>query len=78
MVKNTASAHSREEFYDLFNKDAGFVIAAWCDEPHSEAMIKNDLKVTARCIPAHLLAQTGTCIFTGAEGSPYTLFAKSY
>jgi prolyl-tRNA synthetase len=78
MNQNTFHVESKEEFYNLFKQDAGFVLAPWNDEPESEAMIKNDLKVTPRCIPHHLLDQKGTCIFTGKKDCSYTLFAKSY
>jgi len=40
--------------------------------------MKQELKVTPRVIPSYLEGKTGTCIFTGKENAPLTLFAKSY
>jgi prolyl-tRNA synthetase len=79
---NTVEIKSVDELYKFFDpKDensGGFALAPWIDEPESEARMKQDLKVTARVIPAELNGKTGKCIFTGKEGAPYTIFAKAY
>jgi hypothetical protein len=40
--------------------------------------LKQDLKVTARCMPLLSKTQRGKCIFTGKEGGLLTIFARSY
>ena len=75
----TAHINSKEEFEAFFaeGKPGGF---AWCfaaDDPSYEPLLKS-LKVTARCIPLADNDERGTCIFTGAEGQPKIVFAKSY
>ena len=79
---NTIEVKSVEEFYKFFDPNnensGGFALAPWIDEPVSEEKIKQELKVTARVIPDYMQGKTGKCIFTGQEGAPYTLFAKSY
>ncbi len=79
---NTVEINSIEEFYAFFDpkneNSGGFAIAPWIDEPVSEEKIKQELKVTARVIPEATKGKTGTCIFTGKPGAPYTIFAKSY
>jgi prolyl-tRNA synthetase len=43
-----------------------------------EAKIKEELKVTIRCIPFEEMPQAGTCIFTGEKSEQRVVFAKSY
>ena len=40
--------------------------------------IKEDLKVTIRCIPLQDEAGEGECIFTGQSGARRAVFAKAY
>lgn len=79
---NTVEVKSVAEMYQFFDPNnessGGFALAPWIDEPVSEEKLKQDLKVTARVIPTYMQGATGTCIFTGQTGAPYTLFAKSY
>jgi prolyl-tRNA synthetase len=86
---NTRAINSRDEFYDFFTpRDSqkpeihgGFALAHWDGSRAVEERIKNDLKVTIRCIPfddtAHP-AEPGTCIFTGEPSSRRVIWAKSY
>jgi len=73
-------------FYDFFTpKNAskpeihgGFAYTHWCGDPAVEAKIKQDLKVTIRCVPRELEAEPGICPFTGKPSPRRVLFAKSY
>ena len=79
--EHTISVNSREEFYNFFNQDAeksGFVLAYWSGDDETEVKLKQELKVTARCIPLKSKGQLGKCIFTGSDNAPLTLFARSY
>ncbi len=84
-------AHTRridtlEEFYDFFtakNSDkpeihGGFALAHWGGSPESEEKIKQDLKVTIRCIPRDLPEEPGRCIVDGSPSPQRVLWAKSY
>jgi prolyl-tRNA synthetase len=86
---HTQMISSKEEFYDFFtpaNPDkpeihGGFVLAHWNGSRQVEEQIKNDLKVTIRCIPFDdplNPPQPGTCIFTGEPSRRPVLWAKSY
>lgn len=79
---NTVEIKSVKELYEFFDpkneNSGGFALAPWIDEPVSEEKMKTELKVTARVIPEYKRGETGTCIFTGRTGAPYTIFAKSY
>jgi prolyl-tRNA synthetase len=77
---------SKEEFYAYFTaKNAnkpeihgGFALAHWNGSAEVEAKIKEDLKVTIRCIPFAENPEPGTCIFTGEPSRQRVVFAKSY
>ncbi|HEY5791948.1 MAG TPA: proline--tRNA ligase [Chthoniobacterales bacterium] len=77
---------SKEAFYDYFtakNPDkpeihGGFALAHWNGSAAVEEQIKNDLKVTIRCIPFEESPEPGVCIFTGEPSRQRVIFAKSY
>ena len=81
---NTKVIESKEEFYAFFTPKndekpeihGGFALAHWNGSPEIEAKIKEDLKVTIRCIPFEE-PQPGTCIFTGEPSEQRVVFAKS-
>ncbi len=86
---NTRVINSKEEFYDFFTpKNAakaeihgGFALAHWSGSREVEEQVKNDLKVTIRCIPFDdpgSPAEPGTCIFSGAPSARRVVWAKSY
>lgn len=54
----------------------GFAVAHYDGSREVEEALKNDLKVTVRCIPLEGGGK-GKCIFTGKEGIK-AVFAKSY
>jgi prolyl-tRNA synthetase len=79
--ENSFTANSREEFMQFFAQDSvksGFVSAYWIGDEETEKQLKQDLKVTARCIPLSTKNELGKCIFTGKENAPLTLFARAY
>ena len=86
---NTVRIDSRKDFYDFFtsrNKDkpeihGGFALAHWSESPEVEAQIKQELKVTIRCIPFDQEVrddQAGQCVISGEPSPRRVLFAKSY
>jgi prolyl-tRNA synthetase len=87
--KYTVRIDSKADFYDFFTpKNAerpeihgGFAFAHWSGDPSVEAQIKDDLKVTVRCIPTDPAIKDetpGKCIFTGAPSPRRVLFGKAY
>lgn len=81
LTKNSFQASSKDNFYQFFNKEeeqAGFISAYWIGDEETEQKLKNELKVTARCVPLSSLDKKGTCIFTGKEDAALTIFARSY
>lgn len=83
---NTKVIDSKDEFYAFFTpKNAekpeihgGFALAHWNGSPEVEAKLKEDLKVTIRCIPFTDKPEAGTCIFTGEPSAQRVVFSKSY
>ena len=84
-------AHTRridttEEFYAFFTpKNAnkpeihgGFALAHWDGTAETEAKIKEDLKVTIRCIPTDAPEEDGVSIVSGQPSKRRVVWAKSY
>lgn len=82
--KNTFEMDDKKEFYDFYTSSSetrihgGFVMAHWCGSKDCEAMIKEDLSVTIRCIPFDNKEQKGKCIYCDAQSNKRVLFAKAY
>ena len=84
--EHTRVIDSKDDFYTWFapkNPDkpeihGGFALAHWNGSPELEVKIKEDLKVTIRCIPFEENPEAGACIFTGEPSAQRVVFAKSY
>ncbi len=83
--ENTKEIDSKDEFYDFFTPSnqnqpeihGGFALVHWDRDPRWEEEIKNDLKVTIRCIPQES-GESGICIFSGNPSPGRVVMAKSY
>ncbi|MDM8517276.1 proline--tRNA ligase [Desulfobacterales bacterium HSG16] len=86
MDKHTRDIDKKEDFYAFFtpeNKEkpeihGGFARSFWCGAEDCESKIKEDLKVTIRCIPFDSGSERGACICCGKSGEGRVVFAKSY
>jgi prolyl-tRNA synthetase len=84
--QHTVTIDSEKDFYAFFtpkNADkpeihGGFALAHFSGKVEVEERLKNDLKVTVRCIPRDLPAEPGKCIFTGEPSKQRVIFAKAY
>lgn len=56
----------------------GFALTHWDGSAETEARIKEELKVTIRCIPFDGDSSPGTCPFTGRPSARRVVWAKSY
>jgi prolyl-tRNA synthetase len=56
----------------------GFALAHWDGTAEVEAEIKDQLKVTIRCIPFDAAEEQGRCIWSGRPSKRRVVFAKSY
>jgi prolyl-tRNA synthetase len=84
--QHTVKIDNEKDFYAFFtpknpNKPeihGGFALAHFNGSRAVEEKLKNDLKVTVRCIPHELDTEPGTCIFTGEPSRQRVIFAKAY
>jgi prolyl-tRNA synthetase len=83
---HTVKIETKDEFYAFFTpKNAqkpelhgGFALAHWDGSREVEDQLKEDLKVTIRCIPFGGSDDPGTCIVSGRPSARRVVFAKSY
>jgi len=88
--KHTVRIDTKDEFYAFFTPKngekpeihGGFALAHWNGSAAVEEQIKEDLKVTIRCIPTPGqiagAEEPGKCVITGEPSTRRVLFAKSY
>jgi prolyl-tRNA synthetase len=87
--RHTCRIDSKDEFYAFFTpKDSarpeihgGFAQTHWDGSRSAEEQIKNDLKVTIRCVPLDDPAnppEPGICPFTGNPSPRRVIWAKAY
>ncbi|MFN0248292.1 MAG: proline--tRNA ligase [Kofleriaceae bacterium] len=88
-AEHTKQIDTKDDFYAFFAEPtkkkqsdptpihAGFAMAHFNGDPALEAKIKDDLKVTVRCIP-NADGEPGTCPFTGEASKKRVVWAKSY
>ena len=84
--QHTVKIDTKEEFYAFFTAKnpqkpelhGGFALAHWDGTREVEDKIKEDLKVTIRCIPSGESDGPGTCIISGRPSARRVVFAKSY
>jgi len=84
--KWTMEIDDKEEFYRFFTPKnieqpeihGGFASSHWCGKSSCEEKIKEDLKVTIRCIPFNTKEETGNCICCGKPSTRRVIFAKAY
>jgi prolyl-tRNA synthetase len=82
---HTRPVNSRGEFQEFFTPKnpekpeihGGFALAHWDGSPETEAAVKEELKVTIRCLPPGP-GEPGTCPFTGRPSARRVVWAKSY
>ena len=88
--EHTVKIDTKEEFYAYFtpkNPDkpeihGGFALTHWNGSAEVEAKIKEELKVTIRCIPeadgSDFIDEPGICPFTGESSARRVIFGKAY
>jgi prolyl-tRNA synthetase len=84
--EHTRTIDSAADFYAFFTPQnsaqpeihGGFVLAHWDGTSETEEKIKDDLKVTIRCIPRDPNPEAGVCPFSGRPSARRVVWAKSY
>ncbi len=76
---NTVKVDSWDDFLAVFaDGRSKFVLAHWDGSAETEAAIKDETKVTIRCIPDGAPDEPGACIKSGKPSARRVLFAKAY
>ena len=70
--------NSKEDFHKFLEGEGGFALAHWNGDAAIEALVKEKLSVTIRCIPLEKNPEPGKCIFTGEPSARRVVWAKSY
>ncbi len=85
-TENTINIDDNKEFYRFFTPrnseqpeiHGGFANSHWCGDSACEEKIKDDLKVSIRCIPFDAVEEPGKCICCGKDSQKRVIFAKAY
>jgi prolyl-tRNA synthetase len=77
-AENTTIVSSYEEFKNVLENKAGFLVANWDGSEETEAKIKEETGATIRCIPLDDNKATGPCIYSGKEAKYKVIFARAY
>lgn len=77
-TENTRKADTWDQFLNILDNEAGFVMAHWDGTAETEDKIKEASKATIRCIPYDAEDEVGTCIFSGKPSERRVLFARAY
>ncbi len=56
----------------------GFALAPWAGDAQIEASLREELKVTVRCLPLEQPENPGHCLFTGKPAAGVAVFGKAY
>ncbi|MDL2314942.1 proline--tRNA ligase [Bacteroidales bacterium OttesenSCG-928-C19] len=75
---STHYANTWDEFVDILENKAGFILAHWDGTSETEEKIKELTKATIRCIPLDAPTEEGKCILTGKPSNRRVVFARSY
>ena len=86
LKEHTVIIDENKEFYDFFTPASiekpeihgGFALSHWCGSNECESKIKDDLKVTIRCIPFDGEAERGACVCCSKPSDKRVVFAKAY
>jgi len=76
--KNTVEIDIWDDFKKLFKEENKFILAHWCGSAECEAKIKEETKVTIRCLPFGQKQESGKCILCGKPSGSRVIFDKAY
>ena len=76
--EHITKADTWDDFINILDTKAGFVLAHWDGTAETEDKIKELAKATIRCIPLDNPLENGKCILTGNTSTQRVLFARAY
>ncbi|MCC6739049.1 MAG: proline--tRNA ligase [Planctomycetia bacterium] len=75
---STKQVDSWDAFKAMHEGPGGFASCHWCGDGKCEAQVKEETKVTIRCIPLGNPKESGACIKCGRPSAQRVLFARAY
>ncbi len=78
MDEHTYEAYNYEEFKDTAENRPGFIKAMWCGDRACEDKIKEELAVTARCMPFEQEHISDVCVCCGRPAKLLVYWGKAY
>jgi prolyl-tRNA synthetase len=75
---HTSTALNYEEFKDAAVNKPGFIKAMWCGDQACEDKIKEELTVTARCMPFQQEKLSDVCVCCGKPAKAMVYWGKAY
>ena len=76
--ENITKVDTYEEFKRVIEEKGGFISAHWDGTEEEEERIKEEIKVTIRCIPLDAEEEVGVSLISGKPSQRRVLFAKAY
>jgi prolyl-tRNA synthetase len=77
-TENTSQVNNFEEFKQVLENKAGFIVANWDGTAETEEKIKEETGATIRCIPMEDSTVFGPCVYSGKEAAYKVIFARAY
>ncbi len=74
----TFNALTLEKFKDIAENKPGFIKAMWCGDKACEDKLKEEVGVTARCMPFKQESISNTCVCCGKEAVSLVYWGKAY
>ena len=78
LTRNTRSAATLEEVRSIQNEHGGFIKAMWCGSRECELRMKEEIGVTARCIPYEQERIGDVCTVCGAPSDKMVVWGVAY
>ena len=78
LEENTQTVSAKEDLYEFFKNNTGFVRTYISEDADVEKQLKQDLNVSIRCITDAPSNLPGECIFTGKKCEKISVLAKAY
>ena len=77
-VEHTYTAVNYDELKDIADNKPGFIKAMWCGEKSCEDKLKEELSITARCMPFEQETIADTCVCCKKPAKQMVYWGKAY
>ena len=78
LTSNTRNATTLDEMKTIFSEHGGFINTMWCGSQECEQKMRDEVGVTARCIPYEQIKVAETCPLCGAPSDTMVVWGVAY